>query len=139
MLSWHGCLFNFTERFWSNLREFCYRNKTVFEIFFILLYSLEQLWLVWFTFKLEDPATLSLIVSIFAIIVLLTFALHKLIMESRIKILEKDLSELHHEKIGMEKKVRNITKNYQELLQTAEEESKNLNKEKIPLNKRGES
>lgn len=84
MVTWHGIIFVGMGKFWENLRRFAYYNRTVFEIMFIFLYALEQFGLVWFAFNIENLQLLGFIVSIFALIVLTTFSLHKLVMESRI-------------------------------------------------------
>ena len=93
--SWHGKIFRQYHHFWDNLRKFSYYHRTVFEVVFIFLYSFEQVLLVLFTFILNDLNRLKLIISLFAIAVLTTFALHKMVIELRIKLLEDDLHELH--------------------------------------------
>jgi hypothetical protein len=85
--------FEKVDRFWKELREFCFENRTIFEIIFILLYSIEQIMLILFTIVIKDIEELVAIVSIFAVIVLTTFALHKTMMESRIKKLEESLQD----------------------------------------------
>lgn len=41
-----GIAFDSISEFWQEIRIFAYRNKTLFEILFILVYSFEQLALV---------------------------------------------------------------------------------------------
>ncbi|MBI4451708.1 hypothetical protein HY642_07070 [Candidatus Woesearchaeota archaeon] len=77
---------------WKNVRLFAYENRTVFELLFILLYSLEQAGLVLLTYW--SPQDSALIISVFALAVLTTFSLHKLVMESRIRLLEKEVAQL---------------------------------------------
>ena len=89
------------ERFWKGLRRFALENRTIFEIFFISLYTLEQAALIWFTYVVEKPEDWSFVVSIFALMVLTTFALHKLTMESRIRVLETQVNDLQHEKSSL--------------------------------------
>ena len=117
MVSWHGLVLKEVEMIWKNLRLFCYFNKSFTELSFILLYALEQAVLVYFSFKINNLQQLGLVVAIFAIVVLTTFAIHKIIMESRIKMLEEELKgltrvkyELSLEKEGMQKKHEELLK-----------------------------
>jgi len=80
------------ENCWTNIRLFAFRNRTVFEFIFILIYACEQIVLVLLTYLF--PQLIMLTITTFAIIVLTTFAVHKLIMESRIKLLESQVIEL---------------------------------------------
>ena len=115
MTSAHGLFFAATERSWINLRVFCYRNHTIVEMFFILLYSLEQVGLVWFIYHLSDSGQLGFVVSLFVVIVLTTFGLHKLAIESRTNMLQRGLQEQLDEKMVMEAKTRQIIEKYDEL------------------------
>lgn len=72
---------------WKELRFFAFKNRTIFEIFFLLLYTLEQAFLIYIA---SHNKLTSEIVSYFALIVLLTFGFHRILMESRIRILESD-------------------------------------------------
>ena len=83
-------------------------NRTIFEIFFILLYALEQIFLIWYTFNFNNFSDLIYVISIFAIIILTTFALHKLLMESRIKYLEEEVNKLQLDKFSLELLTRNM-------------------------------
>jgi len=116
MASWHGLLLAEIERFWKNIRFFSYHNRTILEIIFILLYTAEQAALLWFTFHVHDARLLSFIVSIFALAVLATFAFHKLLMESRIRILEEDMHSLWSYKAALERHNRMMTKKYHEMI-----------------------
>jgi hypothetical protein len=81
--------------FWKELRQFAYEYRTIFEIAFILIYAIEQIGLI---LLIEmHPELRTIIISLFAVIVLTTFSLHKQMMESRIKILESELGELQNE------------------------------------------
>src|SRR3989344_212426 len=102
----HGRIFLKIGLFWSNLRYFAYRNRTIFEALFVIVYTVEQAFLVWFTYLSTDIIELSFIISMFAIVVLTTFALHKLVMESRIRVLESKIKETFEEKNVLENKVR---------------------------------
>tara|TARA_Y100000310_G_scaffold345753_1_gene469287 strand:- start:5756 stop:6148 length:393 start_codon:yes stop_codon:yes gene_type:complete len=123
MVSWHGILFHQLEKFisnfeqlWNRVRRLAYSNRTIFETIFIFLYSIEQIFLVWFAFKIKNIVELGLIVSIFAIIVLTTFAMHKLVMESRIKMLEKEIEEVTVKKDIIEGNTKIIFDKYKELI-----------------------
>jgi len=106
----HGVVFDYIDHFWNNLRKFTFRNRTVLEVFFIMLYTVEQTLLIWLTYDVKDPIKLSLIISIFATIVLTTFSLHKLVMESRIKVLETQLNETYEQKKALEDKTKKVMK-----------------------------
>lgn len=115
MSSINGMFFRIFDRFWNNLRLFSFYNRTIFEIFFIFLYAIEQAALVWYTFNSKNTESLGYVVSIFAIMVLVTFALHKLIMESRIKILENQVGDLGLDKIYLESRTKEAQEIYNEL------------------------
>ncbi len=68
--------------------------------------------LLGFTFTANSLEELGFIISLFAIIVLTTFALHKLVMESRIKLLEQEVSTLQHEKFELESYINQVRKEY---------------------------
>ena len=106
----HGVVFDYIDHLWNNLRKFTFRNRTVLEVFFIMLYTVEQTLLIWLTYDVKDPIKLSLIISIFATIVLTTFSLHKLVMESRIKVLETQLNETYEQKKALEDKTKKVMK-----------------------------
>ena len=127
MATWHRPYFQGLHYLWDNLRKFCYYNRSLVESLFIFLYALEQIVLVILVFALKDSQTLGLLVSIFAIVVLTTFAMHKLLMESRIRILETDIAGLLEEKIAHELKAKYIINKYHELSETFENVAKDLN------------
>ncbi len=112
------------ELIWKNTRLFAFNNRTVFEILFILLYSLLQIILL--LFVEWYPHKISFIISIFAILVLSVFALHKLLMESRIKVLENNVTDLIIEKERMNAASEMIYKQYY----TQGSLRKNLNRRK---------
>jgi len=132
MVSSLGYCFGCLDRFWRNLRKFAYQNRTIFEGFFVFLYAIEQVALIWFAFNCDSLDKLVYIVSIFAVIVLTTFALHKFLMESIIKCLQREVQD---EKIALESFARKASDEYQELFNTIV--SKNLNISKISNKKRG--
>ena len=73
------------------LRQFAFRDRTIFEIIFLLVYTIEQAVLISLASEIAERPQ---IVSYFALIVLLTFGLHKLVMESRMKVLENKVISL---------------------------------------------
>lgn len=139
MVSWHGLIFKSTSRFWKNVRIFAFFNRTMFEIAFVALYSLEQAFLVWYTYRSKDIVELGFVISMFAIIVLTTFALQKLVMESRIKHLESDVQNLIMEKRALESKTRYIIEKYEEaIMGVSHQTSKNLNTQEHSPDKKRE-
>jgi glucan phosphoethanolaminetransferase (alkaline phosphatase superfamily) len=112
------------ERMWKNIRSFAFNNRTVFEIFFIVLYAILQILLI---ISVDVyPQKIAFTISIFAIIVLSVFALHKLLMESRIKILENNVTDLLIEKEKMNAASERIYKEYHSQRQLR----KNINRRK---------
>lgn len=101
---------------WTALREFAYENRTIFEMFFIFIYAFEQTALIISTFIFKNTEELSLIISIFAVLVLTTFALHKLVMESIIKSQQKELTEIKKEINSLTISAKEAISNYDELL-----------------------
>ena len=67
MVSWHGLLLRQTEHFWENIRHFAFNNPTIFEIFFLMLYSLEQITLVLLVSNFSTTERLNIIISLFSI------------------------------------------------------------------------
>ncbi len=96
------------EHFWENIRHFAFNNPTIFEIFFLMLYSLEQIILVLLVSNFSTTERLNIIISLFSIVVLGTFAFHKLVMSSRICLLEDKLRDLSYEKIALERLTREL-------------------------------
>lgn len=91
---------------WSELRQFAFKNRTVFEVVFIFVYAFEQVLLIILTEMFSEDSII--IISLFAVIVLSTFAFHKLVMESRIRVLESQVAILQSEVLLMSKEVREI-------------------------------
>jgi hypothetical protein len=81
------------------------------EIGFIILYALEQLWLI-ININADNS---SIIVSIYVVISLSTFALQKIAMESRIKYLDTDLHFVIEEYNQTILKFRNLKVDYDAL------------------------
>ncbi len=93
-VTFHGRMFRSGGYLWKNIRTFAFDNRSIFEILFIILYAVEQGGLIYIVFM--ERYNIKLVVSLFAVIVLTTFAFHKLMMESRIKILENKVLEMGH-------------------------------------------
>ncbi len=128
MNSWHGILLKECEKFWSNVRIFAYYNRTIFEFLFLGIYTLEQIILIWLTFHARKLAELNYIISIFAVIVLTTFAIHKIVMESRIKYLENELVKLSQEKTNLETTFRYIDEKKEKIIETISQDLYSLKK-----------
>lgn len=58
----------------------------------------------------------------FALLVLATFALHKLVMESRIKSLESMITGVQQEKAALQYKFKKMDEKYDELLEIFDEQ-----------------
>ena len=84
---------NFTV-FMNNFRKFCFLNNSFLEFMFIIIYTLEQACLIFITFYYKhNVERLTFLVSFFALFVLSTFSVHKLVMQSRIKYLENQIQD----------------------------------------------
>ena len=136
MKSWHGILLKESEIFWSNLRTFAYFNRTIFEILFILIYTIEQIILIVLTFNAQDITELSYIISIFAVIVLTTFSFHKIIMESRIKFIENEINALKSSKKELETNQQVIQREANLFIQASL--AKELNSKNVSYTKKGD-
>ena len=97
---------NWMQRCTDDFRVFNYHNQSIIDLFFTLLYAAEQVVLVIFTFVVKDTRVLSLVVSFYAIIVLTTFSIHKIMLASRNRLLEEKLRSVdvevqqYHDKIN---------------------------------------
>ena len=68
------------------LRKFVLENDGFFSIFFIALFAAEQVLLIWLIYKFNNnPSILTLIVSIFALVVITTASLQKFLLETKRK------------------------------------------------------
>lgn len=132
MISLYGFIFKEIETFWENLRTFFYTHKTIFDGFFLLLYTVQQL--VLFTLILLFPKYASLVSGVFALFVITTISFEKICMESR-------YAWLKEEKATQEKQKQNIIYEFRSLLQENEilsdalEETKYKSQNKKSLNK----
>ena len=71
---------------------------------------------IWYTFNSNSLEDWGYIISMFAVIVLTTFALHKLLMESRIRVLEDEVKELQLKKFSLESSAKEINDKHKELV-----------------------
>tara|TARA_Y100000310_G_scaffold345846_1_gene471184 strand:+ start:67140 stop:67550 length:411 start_codon:yes stop_codon:yes gene_type:complete len=120
---------------WKSIRAFTFNFRTVFEFLFILIYSFEQGMLILSVYFFGEY--IEIVVAIFAILVLTTFAVHKLIMESRIKLLEKTILGMELNMQSIVQETEKTTNDYDIMLDNLIE-SKNLNIDKPKTSKRGQ-
>ena len=99
---------------WAELRLFAFYHRSIFEIMFLILYTLEQAALIFFV--TENGINLE-IVSYFALLVLLTFGLHKIMMESRLKIFEDEIIGLKNENDLIKFQSDEIFNSYKEVIE----------------------
>ena len=92
IISINGKVFYLLERLYQNSRKFYHRNYSLFDILFLLLYFLEQIFLIYFLFKFSSYV--SEIVSIFAIVVITTISIQKTILDSKNKEIKEAYTDL---------------------------------------------
>ena len=110
--------FKISSKIFSSFGIFIYQEKALFEVIFLILYSLEQLILVLLVYFSSTVSEVSFYVSIFAIIILTTFNLHKFMMESRISRLEENINLLSSEKQRVELLLEYLRKEYLEIVRS---------------------
>ncbi|MBI4148721.1 hypothetical protein HY490_05500 [Candidatus Woesearchaeota archaeon] len=120
-----------THRLWSQLRLFAYANRTICEVGFITVYAGEQALLILLTELVPDYSTTT--ISLFALVVLTTFAFHKLVMESRIRILETEVATLKQEMKCFAEASKQTADKYMSLATNKLHEDKYLNEKRITL------
>ena len=109
MVSLNGLFFKWMDRFWVNLRSFFYGHKTLQDILFLFLYSIEQLTLLFTVMKCPEHS--FLIVGIFIVIFLFTLNFERICMESRYSKYKEFLSTMrlkYNELDGLNKELRLI-------------------------------
>ena len=106
---WIDLLFTTINKNWNQLRLFAFQNRTFFEFIFLLCYTLEQGVLI---FVAEIFGMTSAIIGLFSLIVLFTFAVHKMVMESRMRLLEEGVRGLRNENKILKQKFEVITEKY---------------------------
>jgi len=110
-VSWNGKIFFFIDRIWKNFRCFYHNNYTLFDILFLILYLLEQLFLIYFLYLY--PNYPSLIASIFAIVVITTVSIQKIMLDSKNKAVKEENTELtmnYNKLIGEYTHIKNLRK-----------------------------
>jgi len=68
--------------FWEEVRIFFYKHKTIENMLFLLVYTIEQLLLLWFV--LVNPKHVFEIIAVFIIIFLSTIGFERICMNSRL-------------------------------------------------------
>jgi len=135
MVTLFGRTYWFIEKQWKNIRIFAFNNRTIFELFLITVYAIEQIVLI--TLAYLYPKHIFLFVSVFAVIVLSTFAFHKLLMESRIKILEERTMDLNFEKQNIELESQELYSRYNEVIDSYNKlKTQDLNNLILPIKKK---
>lgn len=95
MLKW---VLDFIGSCWEEFRDFSFKYKTLIEVLFILIYTAEQAFLIWVVALMELTQEFRLdVISYFTLVVLLTFSLHKLVIESRARIFEEKLHAMKYD------------------------------------------
>ncbi|GEM_PF-5993181 len=107
-------LFNYLNKNWAELRLFAFYNRTIFELFFLIIYTFEQGILIYLTQLNGIDANT---VSYFSLIVLFTFGVHKIIMESRMKLLEERMNEFKKEYTIVKQESKEIVNSYKEVIE----------------------
>jgi len=97
--------------FWSRFRDFFYSHKTIFDIFFLVVYAFEQIML--FALISLRPDKAAFIVGVFVTVFLTTIGLERICMSSRLNE-SKELAD----SMGV---------NYLELLDTTDRYEKVIN------------
>ena len=103
--------------FWSNLRTIAFHHSSIFEVIFLIIYTLEQVLLVFFTYIFVNSSQeLVFSISLMAVFILSTFALHKMTMNSRMKTLEKQLADAINEKYAMQNRAKDTYERSQQVI-----------------------
>ncbi|MBU0456872.1 MAG: hypothetical protein ABH824_04730 [Nanoarchaeota archaeon] len=89
-MRFHGFIFREIELFWTNIRRFFHNHKTLFDILFLSLYSIEQG--ILFISIVIFPEQTTKIITGFIITFITTISLEKICMESRYKELNDEIT-----------------------------------------------
>jgi len=120
-----GKLFWFFEKNWQNFRKFFHRNDTLFDIVFLLIYFIEQLLLVYFILIFrENLEYLPYIPTFFALMLLTTVGIHRLVMESKNRFISEQKDEFISEYSKMEFKYNLLLNEYRQQNRIVKEISK---------------
>ena len=88
----NGKIFLILDRLWRNFRFFYHNNYTLFDILFLILYFLEQILLIFFLIKY--PKHPSIVASIFAIFIITTISIQKILLDSKNKAVKEENTKL---------------------------------------------
>lgn len=133
MTSSHGHFLNSIDRLWKNIRTFAFNNGSFFEMIFIIVYAFVQG--IYALLSFYFPALILLFVGIFTIMVSVLFSAHRMIMISRIRILEKEVIELKKDKEIIFTEAQSIAERHKNMMN---EFTKDLNSSKsLVTEKRG--
>jgi len=116
MVTLFGKILKRIELFWLNIRTFAFRNRTILELIFILIYSGEQGLLILLAYL--QPEHIKIFITLFALIILTTFSIHRLVTESRIKVLEQNVEELRNYTQNIRNEAENLSTWYHETLES---------------------
>lgn len=120
-----GILFKYFEKNWQNFRIFFHRNDTLFDISFLLIYFIEQLLLVYFILIFrENLDYLPYIPTFFALMLLTTVGIHRLVMESRNRFIREQKDEFILEYSKLESKYNLLLNEYRQQNRVLREISK---------------
>jgi len=108
-------LLQFTQVRLNHIRVFTHKNSGIFTILFILLFFIEQIALILFTYSINVEARAQLLIGIFALIVLTTATLEKFILEKKYQYLSKEAAKLAEENELKLKDMKNILKENERL------------------------
>lgn len=144
MTSIHGKIFKQIDKFLFNFKQFCFENHELVELFFIIVYALEQVLLIWGTIKWGHSDFLISFISLFVVLILTTFAIQKLAMTSRMSVLEDDVQALVEDKIRTEEALKIMTEKYRALYEdfvalNGQTNAQDLNRRKTIQKSRGSS
>lgn len=121
-LTFHKDIFKFTALFWSRLRNLFYYNKTLFDIFFLMVYFIEQATLLYFIS--ENPKSAHIFAGIFALIFMTTISFEKIAMESRYRFFKEHASKVEIERDETARQFTNIIEVNKTLQQALEKQIK---------------
>ena len=113
MKSFHGFIFRQIQLFWENLRLFFRNHKTLFDILFLTLYTVQQVFL--FLLILIWPEYAHISSGIFALVVITTISFEKICMESRYNWLKEGMVGQEMEKQIMIAEYQNLEQDNKEL------------------------
>ncbi len=95
MTTWFQKFFSYVGLLSAETKKFIFNHPLLFEFVFFMLYTIEQAVLIWYV---ETRGATTGIIGYFSLIVLATFGLHKLVIESRLRVLEDQVNVLKREK-----------------------------------------